>query len=207
MHEDAVRRSHDGYAHPVSVVRTGRRGRPKFEFDRDFLAFAITERDTTSLAKYLGVSRSVLARALQDFGLRERGEDPFIRTRTPSGSISYEQRLHFTAPRSTWSDEQLDNAIMQILIHFPNSGVSMLYGSLKVLGQLVPRARINESLFRLEPSRRLWGRTRIERSVYSVPGPNFLWHHDGQHGKQIMRYMLTSCPIIASAVTNEALSC
>ena len=43
--------------------------------------------------------------------------------------------------------------------------------------------------------------------MYSVPGPNFLGHHDGQHGKQIMHYMLTSCPIIASAVTNEAISC
>lgn len=71
LHEDVICHSHGGYAHPVSVVHTGRHGQPKFEFDQDFLTFAITEHDTTSLSRYLGVSRSVLARALQDLGLCE----------------------------------------------------------------------------------------------------------------------------------------
>ena len=33
------------------------------------------------------------------------------------------------------------------------------------------------------PPNNQFGNRRIERRVYSVPGPNTLWHHDGQHGR------------------------
>ena len=175
--------SHQGRPHPVVVIRQAGRGRPKLVIDRDWLAFAVTIHSTTDIAHILNVSRPTVSKALREYGLRERGEDPFIRTRDPNtGRIHYEQRLRYTAPMSTWSDDELDNAISRLRIHYPRSGVSMLWGALRVLGQRVPRERISASLLRLDPLNRVWGRVRIERRVYQVPGPNFLWHHDGQHG-------------------------
>lgn len=177
--------SHHGKPHPVVVVHQGGRGRPKLVIDREWLGFAITIHSTTDIAHILNLSRATVSKALIEYGLRERGEDPFIRTRNPlTGSIHYEQRLRYTAPMSTWTDEELDNAISRLRIHYPRSGVSMLWGALRVLGQRVPRERISASLLRLDPLNRIWGRVRIERRVYRVPGPNFLWHHDGQHGER-----------------------
>lgn len=182
LHESALAATHHGLPQPVSILRTGRRGRPRLILDREFLTFATEHRDTTALSHFLGVSRPVVANALREYGLREAGEDPFVRSRLPSGEMHYQQIQHYTAPQSQWSDVELDAAIIELRVHYPNSGVSMLWGALRAMGQRVGRQRISESLLRVSPLDRLWQRTRIERRVYSVPGPNFLWHHDGQHG-------------------------
>ena len=58
----------------------------------------------------------------------------------------------------------------------------MIWGALRILGHRAARERVSASLLRLDPVQRVFSRTRIERNRYSVPGPNFLWHHDGQHG-------------------------
>lgn len=58
----------------------------------------------------------------------------------------------------------------------------MLNGMLRALGHQIPRERIRASLVRIDPVQRVFQRIRIRRRVYSVPGPNSLWHHDGQHG-------------------------
>jgi hypothetical protein len=36
----------------------------------------------------------------------------------------------------------------------------------------------------MDPVQWVFEHIRIWRRVYSVPGPNSLWHHDGQHGEQ-----------------------
>lgn len=43
-----------------------------------------------------------------------------------------------------------------------------------------------EALERLDPTGRIFERMRIERRTYPVPGPNALWHHDGQHGMHVL---------------------
>jgi hypothetical protein len=179
----AITSSHHGRPHPVVVVHHTGRGRPRLTIDREWLAFAIGIHSTTDVAHILGVSRPTVSKALREYGLREHGEDPFVRTCTEDGRIHYEQRLRYLAPVCAWSDAELDSEIARLLVHYPNSGVSMLWGALRAMDQRVPRERISASLKRLNPIGRIWGRTKIERSVYRVPGPNFLWHHDGQHGK------------------------
>jgi hypothetical protein len=59
----------------------------------------------------------------------------------------------------------------------------MLRGMLQRLGYRISRERITQSLLRIDPVQRVFQRILIRRRVYSVPGPNSLWHHDGQHGK------------------------
>ena len=89
----------------------------------------------------------------------------------------------FTGPLSTLSDDALDTLISQLRSHFRRAGISMLDGMLRHLGHRLPRERLRGSLMRIDPVQRVFQRIRIRRRVYSVPGPNSLWHHDGQHGK------------------------
>jgi hypothetical protein len=88
-----------------------------------------------------------------------------------------------TATLSTMTDDQLDNLLLQLKTHFRRAGITMLDGMLRQLGHRVPRDRIQASLLRIDPVHRVFNRIQIRRRVYSVPGPNSLWHHDGQHGE------------------------
>ncbi|KAG8918181.1 hypothetical protein FRC02_002558 [Tulasnella sp. 418] len=83
---------------------------------------------------------------------------------------------------STWSDQELDDAVRQLRILFPKAGITMMCGYLASLGQKVPQNRVGDSLRRVDPIQRVFGRIKIARRKYNVPGPNSLWHHDGQHG-------------------------
>lgn len=95
----------------------------------------------------------------------------------------YIQTHSYTTPSSTISDAELDVQILDIRSHFPLAGITMLHGALQSRDLHIPRRRIQESLLRVDPVRRVFGRLNIQRRKYSVPGPNSLWHHDGQHGK------------------------
>ena len=82
------------------------------------------------------------------------------------------------------TDDELDELVIRLRSHYRRAGISMLDGMLRRLGHRIPRERIRASLLRIDPVQRVFERIRIRRRVYSVPGPNSLWHHDGQHGKQ-----------------------
>ena len=62
----------------------------------------------------------------------------------------------------------------------------MLDGMLRRLGHRVQAERIRQSLIWIDPVHRIFDRIRIRRRGYTVPGPNALWHHDGQHGKSVL---------------------
>lgn len=94
----------------------------------------------------------------------------------PPAAVSY------TGPLSMISDEDLDAAIQMLRSQYTRAGITILHGMLRHLGLTVPRSRIRDSLLRIDPVQRVFERIRIRRRVYSVPGPNYLWHHDGQHG-------------------------
>lgn len=88
----------------------------------------------------------------------------------------------YTAPQSQINSDELDTLISQLRHHFRRAGVSMLMGMLRRLGYRIPREHVRQSLLRIDPVHRVFDRIRIRRRVYRVPGPNSLWHHDGQHG-------------------------
>jgi hypothetical protein len=94
-----------------------------------------------------------------------------------------QQTVSFTGPLSGITDSDLDEIITALRQHFTRAGLAMLDGMLRNLGHRIPRQRIREALIRIDPVHRVFDRIRIRRRVYSVPGPNSLWHHDGQHGK------------------------
>jgi hypothetical protein len=205
QYENSLSSSHYGRPSIVGVMRTGRRGRPRLVFDHSFLQWAMTQRTTSRIASFLSVGRTTLRQAMLDYGLAEPGNNPFL----PEGSISIdspetvlasddilEPELPFplTLPQEVVNatsaaqhfsmiDDQLDNLLLQLKTHFRRAGITMLDGMLRQLGHHVPRERIRASLLRIDPVHRVFNRIHIRRRVYSVPGPNSLWHHDGQHGE------------------------
>ena len=84
------------------------------------------------------------------------------------------------------SDSEIDGLIRAVLSEFPRSGEVMLSGHLKARCINVRRLQLRGSIHRVR------GRTPlapcIERRSYSVPGPNYLWHADGNH--KLIKYRL-----------------
>ena len=76
---------------------------------------------------------------------------------------------------------------------FPNSGISMMLGYLRRRNIYVQRQRVRSSLVRTDPvgSAMRWFNT-ITRRVYSVRGPNSLWHIDGLHCLIRWRFVIDS---------------
>ena len=80
-------------------------------------------------------------------------------------------------------DDELDNIVRNFKqTHGLASGRSMILGHLKSLGIRVQHSRVTKSLVRVDPdsSHTRWA-LLIKRRRYSVPGPNSLWHIDGNH--------------------------
>lgn len=98
-------------------------------------------------------------------------------------TITTENPLHIGHRLADISDNQLDECIRRLRERFPTSGVRMMDGMLRRIGIPVPYKRIRESLVRVDPVRRVFQRIKIKRRRYNVPGPNSLWHNDGQHGQ------------------------
>ena len=88
------------------------------------------------------------------------------------------------ATHSDATDQRLKEIIQEVLSQFPGVGEVMLTGHLNTKGIHVQRARIGSCLYSIR------GRTRINppisRRVYDVPGPNSMWHADGNH--KLIRY-------------------
>uniref|UniRef100_A0A8C4XD48 Integrase core domain-containing protein n=1 Tax=Erpetoichthys calabaricus TaxID=27687 RepID=A0A8C4XD48_ERPCA len=88
------------------------------------------------------------------------------------------------------SDDALDAIISNIQRHHPNMGYKMIHGLLKSQGVQVP-GMVQKSVHRVDPEgvvmRSLRLHTLIQRQ-YSVPGPNCLWHIDGNH--KLIRFVV-----------------
>lgn len=89
------------------------------------------------------------------------------------------------------TDNSLDQRIQNLRQNFPNSGVSMMLGHLRNQNIHVQRQRVRESLVRIDPigSSMRWLNS-VARRVYSVPGPNSLWHIDGLHALIRWRFVV-----------------
>lgn len=229
QYEHALDSSHHGHPVLTEEVHTGGRGRPAIHIDPDFLRWAYSLRSTSSISRFLHVSRQTVRSALLEHGIAAPQANPFIHGREePSSTDGIEADSHsaaptvtadsllnpdlplpaafppdipalpghhtvsFTAPLSTLSDADLDELILCLRRHYCRAGVTMLHGMLLHLGHRIPRERIRQSLLRIDPVQRVFERIRIRRRTYSVPGPNSLWHHDGQHGKENPIYFVSN---------------
>ena len=80
------------------------------------------------------------------------------------------------------SDDDLDAVIMEVQEKFPNWGNRLMYGYLITSRIRVPFHRVRESQRRVDPEGSFMRKLRyLNRRQYMVPGPQWLWHIDGNH--------------------------
>jgi hypothetical protein len=153
-------------------------GRPSVQITAEELAALSTGRMTREdIGSLYNCSARTIRRRLLKFGLSSPGPTVFLEDGTRPYSSGSSSDL------SEITDNELDQLILQIKEQFPSFGRRMIDGYLMQLGERVPRARVLASCNRvIGPPTAVFGARRIQRKVYSVPGPNSLWHHDGQHG-------------------------
>lgn len=162
-------------------VAQGGRGRPRIEIDRNFLQFALSERGPVRLASVFNCSSRSVRRRAVEYGLVNPGP-PVRQTREESDGTITQHYVSSTAPVSTLTDDELDLKVASILEVFPTLGRRMIIGRLRAQGHRVTEDRVVASYVRVHGAPGVFGVRNISRKTYSVPGPNSLWHHDGQHG-------------------------
>ena len=112
----------------------------------------------TKIAEIVGISRSTLYRRLEEEG------------------------VDLTSTYSDISNSELDRMVESIKQTHPNDGERLVIGHLHRLGIVLPRSRVRASIHRVDPINTAIRRSvTIRRRVYSVEGPNSLWHIDGHH--------------------------
>jgi hypothetical protein len=139
-------------------------GRPKLHIDPAFLQHAVNNLNygPARISPLLPIRASgrTIRRAILDQGLRVASQ--------PSRQFS------------SLSDAALDHLVRQFLADRPGAGTAYAIGYLRAEGYVVCRRRVRAALRRVQPIAQLL-RTRQAptRRVYSVAGPNALWHMDG----------------------------
>jgi hypothetical protein len=110
--------------------------------------------------------------------------DDIIATSSHAPGAAPPHPISFTGPLSATTDDELNELVIRLQSHYCRAGISMLDGMLRHLGHCIPRERIRASLLCIDPVQQVFECICIRQRVYSVPGPNSLWHHDGQHGER-----------------------
>ena len=140
-------------------------GRPRFEIPREqleyFFDYDFSLRD---IAEALGVSQSTVKRRAREYG------------------ISSSDR------KTVMTDDELDDAVRQVKIEFPNGGYRRVHSQLLTRGIKVSQLRVQEAMHRTDPEGVAMRWLSITpRAVYHVSGPLALWHIDGNH--KLIRYL------------------
>lgn len=144
----------------MTVVHTGKPGRPRKVINPDFLREAMAPGrhiKVSKLAKAIRVSRSHLTDHLKAHKIKHGF--------------------------SEITNEELDELVRNFRNAKPMSGARYLAGHLRSLGHRVQEHRIKESIARVDNlGRVLRGRPpATTRGKYEVARPNALWHLDGHH--------------------------
>lgn len=170
-------------------TRTGSRGRPKIEISLDFLKNALDISTITSVARVLNCHPRTVRRRALDQKLVQPGVPVFQKVLQRDGT--YATYRYFSGPPlSSITDDELDAMVHGILETFPQFGRRMTLGCLRSQGLKVTAARVVASYGRVHGAPGRFGDRRVHRRVYTVPGPNSLWHHDGQHGMLFSMYCI-----------------
>ena len=141
-------------AYQATILRSGRRGRPKYLITNEQLNHLISlEFSWNDISTLLGVSRMTLYRRRREFGL-------------------------LTNNQRTITDDQLKHLLTEMRQQYPNFGETMAMGHIRSLGFHVKRAHLRNAIHQTDPIQTAlrWRGQLTRRRPYSVPGPNSLWH-------------------------------
>lgn len=147
------------FPEPVSLLHTGRPGRPKKSIDLAFLSEAVSNSRQirlTELAKTLGVHRNTLQCYMKHHGVERKYSD--------------------------LTNTDLDLLIKEFKKKRPDSGIRYIVGYLRRHGLRVQHRRVVESLRRVDGLGQVLRDRQVKRRrKYHVKRPNALWHVDGHH--------------------------
>jgi hypothetical protein len=157
----------------VDIVNmSGGRGRPSLCIPNEILEeLRNSSYSWTEISKILQVSSWTVHRRVREYNLQHL--DRF----------------------SDISDDELDQLILgYISRHGNTTGESYLIGFIRSQGIHVQRDRVRSSLTHVDPENTAlrWACV-ITRRVYSVPGPNALWHVDGNHALIRWKFVVHGC--------------
>ena len=183
--EDACLQSADPLHLPPLVVThcnpQGKHGRLHVQIDETFLEFAIQLRGSSGIASELGCSACTVQCHALEQGLVNPGNPVYIDEHLNDGSVHH---IWYSANPSETniSDEDLDQEMLTILRVFPNFGRRIISGDLQSKGIQVVCDWVRASYLQVHGAPAIFGERCITQCIYSVPGVNSLWHHDGQQG-------------------------
>jgi len=80
------------------------------------------------------------------------------------------------------SDEDVCAAVATVLKTYPDMGREKIVAAVKVEGVSATRRQVEAALLLLRGPSGSRKCKPIQRRTYTVPGSNYMWHHDGQHG-------------------------
>ena len=144
----------------MTILKTGRRGRPSLHVEPEVLKEALSSGrriSISALARAIGVHRHTIRKHLDIHNIPQPAY-------------------------STITDEDLDTLLLAYKELKPASGYRYAMGFLLDHGLRVQRERVKASLRRIDGLRHvLRNHAAIDRRVYVVPYPNYLWHIDGHH--------------------------
>lgn len=144
---------------PVTLLRTGKRGRPAKIISEDLLRDTFAPHRNISvpkLGKVIRLNRNTINKARKALGIRREF--------------------------SQWTDEELDRVVEEIRKEKPSVGLKFICARLRSKGVKMQRERVRKSMRRNDPiGVELRGRKAIRRRNYVVAGPDALWHMDGYH--------------------------
>ena len=143
--------------------------------------FDTLDRSATDPAPKFNIPKHVISDMIdEDFTIKEIANILVVSERTIYHRMDAYglSKLQFT----DISDPELDEHVEYLSSQFPNCGERMLNKMFKDQGLFIQRARLRESLHRVDSegvkSRK---RNRLHRRVYNVQGANHLWHIDTNH--------------------------
>ena len=134
-------------------------GRPRFHITEEQLAHLLQLNfSCATIATMFGVSLRTIRRRMNEYNLSAR------------------------ACYSSIEETDLDHVVRELKEEFPNSGYRIMDGLLRQRGIRVKQFQLREAMHRVDPN----GITVrfsdfIQRRKYHVPGPQALWHVDGNH--------------------------
>ena len=149
----------------VHLERIDAPGRPRYHITEEQLASLLQLNFTCAdIATMLGVSLRTIRRRMSEYNLSVR------------------------ACYTSIDETDLDHAIRELKGEFPNSGYRIMDGLLRQRGIRITQSCLREAMHRVDPH----GITvrfadLIHRRKYHVPGPQALWHLDGNH--KLIRYI------------------
>lgn len=151
----------------ASVILDGSVGRPRFAIPHHQVEYLINAHFTVpQISSLLGVSPSTIRRRMRECNITIRN--------------TY----------SNISDAELDGLIATTQQQFPNWGNRLMYGYLLSRGIRLQFQRVRDAQHRIDPEgSAMRGLYHLRRRHYSVPGPQHLWHMDGNH--KLIRYSIS----------------